>query len=284
MKFDDVLTKIPLKRFRDPAPVVTVLPLAGVIGKMGLMRGGLTLTGLAAQIEAAFKPRNLKAVALALNSPGGSPVQSSLIAKRIRDLSEEKEIPVIAFAEDVAASGGYWLACAADEIYADMSSIIGSIGVISAGFGLDEWIQSHGVSRRVYTAGERKSILDPFKPENAEDVEKLDGLLKELHQNFQDFVRSRRGERLKGDDRALFSGEFWTGRTALDLGLIDGLGDLRGVMRERFGDRVKLRRVGGRESWIKRKLGLGQLTDPDAWAGAVFSAIEERALWQRYGL
>jgi signal peptide peptidase SppA len=284
MAVQDLLAKLPIRRFRNPPPVVTVLPLAGVIGKMGPLRAGLTLAGLAAQVEAAFKPRQLSAVALAINSPGGSAVQSSLIAGRIRALADEKKVPVVAFVEDVAASGGYWLACAADEIFVDASSVVGSIGVIAAGFGFDEWIKEHKVSRRVQTAGERKAILDPFKPEQAEDVAKLDAVLKELHENFKNYVRMRRGERLKGEENSLFNGEFWTGRAAIDLGLVDGLGDLRGVMRERFGEKVKLRRVGARGGWLKRKLGLGPVTDPAAWADAAIGAIEERALWQRYGL
>jgi signal peptide peptidase SppA len=283
MNIDDLLARIPLKRFQDPAPVVSVLPLTGVIGGLGPLRSGLSLAGLAGQIEAAFKPRRLKAVALAINSPGGSPVQSSLIAGRIRALADEKEVPVYAFAEDVAASGGYWLACAADEIFVDPSSVVGSIGVISSGFGLDEWIKQHGVSRRLYTAGERKAILDPFEPEDAEDVEKLDVILKALHVNFKDHVKARRGERLKGEENDLFSGEFWTGTEAVSLGLADGLGDLRTVMRARFGEKVKLRRLGDRKSWLRRKLGLGQVTDPAAWTGAMLDAIEERTLWQRYG-
>jgi len=283
MKIDDLLAQIPLKRFQEPAPVVGVLPLTGVIGGMGPLRGGLSLAGLADSIEAAFKLRRLKAVALAINSPGGSPVQSSLIAGRIRALADEKEVPVFAFAEDVAASGGYWLACAADEIFVDPSSVVGSIGVISSGFGLDEWIKQHGVSRRLYTAGERKAILDPFEPEDAEDVGKLDAVLKALHENFKAHVKARRGERLTGAESDLFSGEFWTGTEAVTLGLADGIGDLRSVMRARFGDKVKLRRVGGRKSWLRRKLGLGPATDPAAWTGAMLDTIEERALWQRYG-
>ncbi len=283
MKIDDLLARIPLKRFQDPDPVVSVLSLAGVIGGLGPLRGGLSLTSLAGPIEAAFKPRRLKAVALKINSPGGSPVQSSLIAGRIRALADEKKVPVFAFAEDVAASGGYWLACAADEIFVDPSSVIGSIGVISSGFGFDEWIQKHGVSRRLHTAGARKAILDPFKPEDADEVRKLDTILKSLHQNFTDYVTSRRGARLKGGETDLFSGEFWTGREAVALGLADGIGDLRSVMRTRFGEKVKLRPVGERKGWLRRKLGLGPVTDPGAWTGALLHTLEERALWQRFG-
>ncbi len=284
MVLDDLLRQIPVKRFQNPPPRVSVLRLDGVIGRMGPMRTGLNLAALADPIEAAFKPRRLAAVALAINSPGGSPVQSSLIAKRIRALAEEKEVPVVAFVEDVAASGGYWLACAADEIFVDESSIVGSIGVISAGFGLDRWIEKHDVTRRVYTAGERKSILDPFRPEDPNDVDKLRHLLEELHDNFKDQVRTRRGKRLGAEREKIFSGEFWTGREAVALGLADGIGDLRSVMRERHGEDVKLRVVGARQGWLKRKLGLGPVSDPNAWADALISTVEERALWQRYGL
>ena len=284
MKLDDLLSKIPLERFQNPPPVVSVLPLAGVIGRMGPMRGGLNIAGLAARIEAAFKPRHLKAVALAINSPGGSPVQSALIAKRIRSLADEKDVPVLAFCEDVAASGGYWLATAADEIYADPSSIVGSIGVINSGFGFDKWIEAHGISRRVYTAGEHKSKLDPFKAEDPKDVERLQALLKELHENFKAQVKERRGDKLTGDEETLFSGEFWTGREAVELGLIDGLGDLRTVLRDRYGEKVRPRFVGDRQGWLRRKLGLGPIADPHVWTDAFVSAAEERALWQRYGL
>jgi signal peptide peptidase SppA len=262
-------------------PMVAVVRLSGVIGPMGPWRGGLSLVGLAPTLERAFTLGGVRAVALAINSPGGSPVQSSLIAKRIRALATEKKLPVLAFAEDVAASGGYWLAAAADEIFADESSIVGSIGVISAGFGFQELLQRAGIERRIHTAGARKSMLDPFQPENTQDVARLEALQREIHEGFKAQVRSSRGARLKADDETLFSGEFWTGRRALELGLIDGIGDLRSVMRGRFGEKVQFRVVGAPTSWLRRRLGLA---GPDEWARNLLAAAEERALWARFGL
>jgi len=267
-------------------PVVTVLRLGGVIGAAGPLRGGLTLQGLAPMLERAFEPSRLAAVALVINSPGGSPVQSALIARRIRQLAEENEVPVLAFVEDVAASGGYWLACAGDEIFADENSIVGSIGVISAGFGFQELIARHGVERRVHTAGKHKMLLDPFRPESADDVDRLKALQAEIHDSFRDLVRGRRGERLKGDDETLFSGAFWTGRRAHELGLIDGLDDYRSLLRARFGKKVRLRPVEEERGWIARHVGLAHA--PDGWAagaaGGALAAVEARALWARYGL
>ncbi|MBL6928034.1 MAG: S49 family peptidase [Rhodospirillales bacterium] len=270
-----------ISKFRKRAPVVAVLPLSGVIGQAGSARKGLNMASLAGPIERAFKMRNLKAVALAVNSPGGSPVQSALIAKRIRALATEKEIPVVAFAEDVAASGGYWLACAADEIFADPNSIIGSIGVVSGGFGFPELLKRLGVERRLRTAGDSKAMLDPFSREKAEDTEHLQGILSEMHENFKEMVRAHRGDKLKKKGEDPFSGAIWTGNKALEMGLIDGIGDLRSVMRERFGEKVKLRLVrvekGG---WLRRKLGLSAGT----WADELLGAIEDRMRWGRFGL
>ena len=195
----------------QPRPVVAVVRLAGIIGPSQPLRGGLNLAAVAGPLEAAFSLKGAKAVALIVNSPGGSPVQSSLIYKRIRSLAEEKELPVYAFAEDVAASGGYMIACAADEIYADESSVIGSIGVVSAGFGFTGLIEKLGVERRVHTAGESKAMLDPFQPEKEEDVKRLETLQRDVHENFKKLVRDARGDRLKVDDPAIFSGEFWAG-------------------------------------------------------------------------
>jgi len=280
-----LLGRLPIGRFREPPPVVAVIRLAGVIGALGPLRMGLTLSGVAGQIDRAFKLPRLKAVALSVNSPGGAPVQSALIGRRIRALAEEKKIPVIAFTEDVAASGGYWLACAADEIFADENSIIGSIGVISSGFGFQDLLQRVGVERRLHTAGEKKSMLDPFQPEDPKDVARLEGLQKEIHESFKDQVRERRGERLKGSEKVLFSGEFWTGRKALELGLIDGLGDLRGVLRERYGEKLRLKRVDGARPWWRRRLPTGSAPPaPQDWAAGLLGAVEERALWSRYGL
>ncbi len=279
--------------FRNPKPVVAVVRLSGVISdRSGIGRSGLSAAGLMTVLETAFKMPNLKAVALAINSPGGSPVQSSLIGKRIRALAEEHEVPVIAFAEDVAASGGYWLACAADEIYADDSSVIGSIGVISAGFGFQNAIKKLGVERRVHTAGEMKSTLDPFLRENPDDVERLTELQQDVFDAFKEMVRERRKDKLKASEDEVFTGAFWTGRRALEMGLIDGLGELTAVMQERYGDKVRFRPVEQRQNWLKQKLGFGMTAKNwpssrgamSSIADEILVAIEERGLWQKFGL
>ncbi|MEE8279231.1 MAG: S49 family peptidase [Alphaproteobacteria bacterium] len=285
MDIYSLLSRLPVQRFKEPPPVVAVLRLAGVIGGIGPIRRGLSLASQAQLIERAFKVPRLEAVALTINSPGGSPVQSALIAGRIRALAEEKNIPVVAFAEDVAASGGYWLACAADEIFAHESSIVGSIGVISAGFGFSALLERLGVERRVHTAGERKAMLDPFRSEDPKDVARLEAIQTDVHESFQDFVRQRRGERLTGEEADVFSGEFWTGRRALEMGLVDGLGDLRQVMRERYGEKVRLRLIeGARPRWRPRLSVEATVPDLAASATALVDAVEERALWARYGL
>jgi len=281
------LERIDPRRWRARHPVVAVVRLYGVISPTGTpLRSALNLAEVAGAIEQAFKLRGVTAVALAVNSPGGSPVQAALIHDRIRLLADEKALPVHVFCEDVAASGGYWIACAGDEIFADASSIVGSIGVISAGFGFEDLIRKLGIERRLHTSGERKSFLDPFRPENEQDVKRLTALQKEIHADFKRHVRERRGERLKSSDRKLFSGEFWTGRSALELGLIDGLGDLKSVLRQKYGDKVRLRLVGARRSWLRRRLGFtdsaGTLAG-EAGHGLI-AAVEERAHWQRYGL
>lgn len=279
--------------FRNPKPVVAVVRLSGVISdRSGISRSGLSAAGLVTVLETAFKMPNLKAVALAINSPGGSPVQSSLIGKRIRALAEEHEVPVIAFAEDVAASGGFWLACAADEIYADDSSVIGSIGVISAGFGFQNAIKKLGVERRVYTAGEMKSTLDPFLREKPDDIERLAELQHDVFNAFKEMVRERRKDKLNASEDELFTGAFWTGRRALEMGLIDGLGELTSVMQERYGDKVRFRPVEQRQNWLKQKLGFGMTSrNRPSSKGAMSSivdevlvAIEERGLWNKFGL
>ena len=278
-------------RRRKDAPLVSVLRLAGVIGRVGPVRGGgITLASMEKAIDRAFAPRRLAAVALSVNSPGGSPVQSALIAGRIRARADERGVPVLAFAEDVAASGGYWLACAGDEIFADENSIVGSIGVIAAGFGFSDLIARHGVERRVHTAGERKGMLDPFRPENPEEVERLRAVQRDMHESFVSHVRARRGRRLREREDVLFSGEFWTGRKAIELGLVDGLGDLRGVLRDRFGERVRIRPVAVRRG-LRRRLGLGVLDgapaagmDAGAIGSEILAALDEWAMWKRYGL
>ena len=235
-----------------PPPVVAVLKLSGIISAGSPLRQGISIGSMAASIEDAFKVPGLKAVALVINSPGGSPAQSSLIHKRIRAFADEKDIPVFAFAEDAAASGGYMLACAADEIFADANSIIGSIGVISSGFGFTGLIEKLGVERRVHSAGENKAMLDPFQPENPEHVARLLALQKDIHEGFKRMVKGRRGSRLLGDEAKLFSGEFWTAGHALSLGLIDGIGDVRTIMRARYGDDVVLRPIAPSRAWWRR--------------------------------
>jgi signal peptide peptidase SppA len=265
-------------------PLVSVLRMNGIIGQLGPLRTGLTAQGLDQAIQRAFAPKRLAAVALVINSPGGSPVQSALIASRIRAAAEKRDLPVLAFAEDVAASGGYWLACAADEIFVDENSIIGSIGVISSGFGFSEAIARLGIERRLYTSGDRKSLLDSFLPERPEDVARLQRMQADIHQSFKSMVLKRRGNRLKGEEADLFSGEFWTGQRAVALGLADGVGELRATMKQRFGDKVRLKVIPAERSSWRRRLGLGTAPDATAWPGAVLAALEERALWSRYGL
>ncbi|MGR7996048.1 S49 family peptidase [Xanthobacter sp. ZOL 2024] len=275
-------------RWRRDVPVVPVVRLAGAIGMNSPFSQSLTLAGCARTLEKAFAVKEAPAVALLINSPGGAPVQSHLIFKRIRALAEEKDKHVFAFVEDAAASGGYMIACAADEIFADPCSVVGSIGVVSAGFGFDKAIARFGVERRVYTAGERKVTLDPFQPERAEDVERLDGLLKELHVVFADLVRSRRGSALTVDEATVFSGEFWLATQALGLGLLDGLGDVRGILKARYGDDVRMPLIQGPSPFFLRKPGgfaggVGAGLAHQAASGAM-AAAEERALWARLGL
>lgn len=272
---------IPL-RFRTSVPVVNHVVLHGTIGMGGPARQSLTFKSAKPMLERAFKPKGLAAVAISVNSPGGSPVQSALIHARIRELAAEKNLPVLVFCEDVAASGGYWLACAGDEIYADESSVIGSIGVVSAGFGFVDAIRKLGVERRVHTSGESKSMLDPFQPEKPEDVAHLKGLQADVHQAFKDLVRKRRGRKLNGADGELFSGAFWSGRQALSKGLIDGVGHLNQVLKTRFGDKLVIRTIHQPQGWGIRRLGFG-VQDIDL-AGQTLDALETRALWSRFGL
>lgn len=271
---------IPL-RFRRSVPVVNHVRLDGAIGIGTPMKPALTLKSVNDTLERAFARKGLAAVAISINSPGGSPVQSALIFSRIRELADEKKLPVIVFCEDVAASGGYWLACAGDEIYADESSVIGSIGVISAGFGFVEAIRKLGIERRVHTAGENKSILDPFKPERPEDIEHLKSLQLDIHAAFKALVTSRRGARL-ADDPEIFSGAFWAGRQALARGLVDGIGHLHQVLKDRYGDKLVVRTVAASQGWGLKRLGFG-VQVPDI-AGNTVDALETRAMWSRFGL
>lgn len=268
---------------RNPTPKVAIIPLKGVIGHVGKLRGkGLSADDLRDSILSAFKLTNLKAVALAINSPGGSPVQSALIHTLIREQAAEHDVPVIAFAEDVCASGGYWLACAGDEIYSHPASIVGSIGVVASGFGLDQFIQRHGIARRVYTQGENKAMLDPFLPEKQEDVDRLLNVQRDVHAAFKELVIKTRGKRLNADSDELFSGAFWSGSQAKDLGLVDGLGDVYTIMQERYGKEVKLVTVSPKKSLFKGFL--GSRANGIHWTDALLSTVEERSIWQRFGL
>src|SRR4051794_28432583 len=225
-------------RFRRGIAVVPVVRLSGVIGAVTPLRPGMSLAGIAKTLERAFAIKNAKAVALVINSPGGSPVQSRQIYLRIRQLAAEKKLPVLVFVEDVAASGGYMIACAGDEIFCDPSSILGSIGVVGGTFGFQDLIKKIGVERRLYTAGEHKAMLDPFLPENPDDVMRLKKIQREIHALFISLVKEGRRNRLRGADELLFTGEYWAGDTAVTLGLADAIGDLRSVLRARFGDKV----------------------------------------------
>jgi serine protease SohB len=274
-------------RFRGDVPVVPVVRLAGVIGAGVPLRPGLTLGAVSRSLDKAFALRGARAVALLINSPGGSPAQSHLIFRRIRQLAEEKTLPVFAFVEDLAASGGYMIACAADEIVCDTFSIAGSIGVVGGSFGFVNLIEKIGVERRLYTAGDRKVLLDPFLPEKPEEVERLKALQKDIHDDFIALVKERRGTRLKGDDGTLFSGEFWTAAAARDLGLVDAIGDLRTVLRARYGDKVRTPLVEAGRGLLGRRIpGVGRLEGLVSGGGLgddLVSSLEARAWWSRYG-
>ena len=275
--------------FRRPPPVVSVVRLSGVIGRAGMFGARVNMETLGPLLQRAFRQPGLKAVALEINSPGGSAAQSALIHNRIRALATERDVPVMAFVEDVAASGGYWLAAAADEIFVDDNSILGSIGVIYTGFGFHEAIEKLGVERRLYTAGEKKSLLDPFLTVKPDDLDRLRRVQEGIHDNFKDLIRERRGARLSESDPDLFSGEFWLGSKSVGMGLADGIGDIRTVLRERYGRKVVMRRIGRRRGWLARRLrpGLtltGDGEDAGSLAGEIIGAVEARLWWSRYGL
>jgi serine protease SohB len=275
-------------RFRPDIAVVPVVRLSGIIGVSTPLRPGLMLSSLARSLERAFAVRNAHAVALVINSPGGSPAQSHLIFLRIRRLAAEKNLPVIAFVEDVAASGGYMLACAADEIICNQFSIVGSIGVVGGSFGFPKLMEKLGVERRVYTAGERKVMLDPFQPEKPEDVKRIKAIQKDIHEHFIALVKERRAAKLKGNDKTLFSGEFWTAQPAIELGLADRLGDLRSILRERYGDKVRTPLIAADRGLFGRRIpglvSLDALARQGGLGADLMSALEARALWSRYGL
>ncbi|MGD9804589.1 MAG: S49 family peptidase [Hyphomicrobiaceae bacterium] len=278
--------------FFSRAPVIPVVRLSGPIGMAAPLRPSLSLATVAGALQRAFSMSRHHAVAISINSPGGSPVQSHLIFRRIRQLADEHDKRVYVFCEDVAASGGYFLALAGDEIYTDPSSIIGSIGVISATFGLTKAIERLGIERRVHTSGEMKSFLDPFLPEQPDDVERLRAVQREIHDAFIAVVKERRGQKLRAPDGELFTGAFWSGPRAHELGLVDGIGDMRSTLRQLYGEKIKLRVVplsgGGLLARLRRAPIGGQMPDfaalPAGLADDVLSALEVRALWARFGL
>jgi len=263
---------------------IPTLRLSGVIGQTGMFKSGININSLDKLINKLFSYKKSPAIALVINSPGGSPTQSSLIADRIISQSKEKKKKVIAFVEDVAASGGYWLACSADEIFIDQNSVIGSIGVISPGFGFVNLIKKIGVERRLYTAGKSKSFLDPFKPEKKEDIKKLKVIQEQIHENFISYVKKRRGTKLKkNQENEIFSGLFWVGQKAIDLGLVDGMGSIHQILKKRFGKKVNIKFIDQKKSFIQRKLSSSlpiSLIDTDL----LIEKLEEKALWSRYGL
>jgi signal peptide peptidase SppA len=282
------------ERLRRGRVVVPVVRLSGTIGAVTPLRPGMSLAGVARTLERAFATRNAKAVALVINSPGGSPVQSRQIYLRIRQLAAEKQLPVLVFVEDVAASGGYMIACAGDEIFCDPSSILGSIGVVGGTFGFQELIRKIGVERRLYTAGAHKAMLDPFLPENPDDVARVKALQREIHAIFIALVKQSRGPRLKGADDVLFTGEYWAGETSVALGLADAIGDLRSTLRARYGDKVKTPVIAPSTGLLSGLLGrksagaatLASLASPDGIAGLpdeLISALETRAIWAKFG-
>ncbi|MCP3397590.1 S49 family peptidase [Bradyrhizobium sp. CCGB20] len=278
-------------RFRPGTAVVPVVRLSGVIGAVTPLRPGMSLAGVARVLERAFSYRNAKAVALVINSPGGSPVQSRQIYLRIKQLAAEKKLPVLVFVEDVAASGGYMIACAGDEIICDPSSILGSIGVVGGSFGFQEAIKRLGIERRLYTAGSHKAMLDPFLPENPDDVGKLKAIQREIHQIFISLVKESRGARLKGTDDTLFTGEYWAGESSIALGLADSIGDLRSTLRARYGEKVLtpvIAQPTGLLSGLlgRKSAGAGQLSAMESMAGLpddLISAVETRAIWAKFG-
>ena len=282
------LARLVPRRFRSDIPVVPVVRFSGVIGVVTPLRPGVLLSTVARTLERAFETPRACAVALVINSPGGSPSQSHLIYRRIRQLADEKHLPVLAFVEDVGASGGYMLACAADEIICDQYSIVGSIGVVGGTFGFTKLMDKLGIERRLYTAGDRKVMLDPFLPEKPDDVKRIKSIQKDIHEHFIALVKTRRGGKLNGSDKALFSGEFWTADKAIELGLADRMGDLRSFLRERFGEKVYTPLISAERSLLGRRLSGVNFADAIArypgFADDLISALEVRAMWGRYGL
>ena len=267
------------KKFFSKNINIPTLRLSGVIGQAGIARSGLTISGIEKLVDKLFADKKAPAVALIINSPGGSPTQSSLIAEKIINLAEEKNKKVYAFVEDVAASGGYWLACAADEIYLDLNSIVGSIGVISPGFGFVDLIKKIGIERRVYTSGKSKSFLDPFKEEKKEDIDRLKNIQEQIHENFIEYVMKRRGKKIShSEESEIFSGLFWVGKKGVELGLADGIGSINSVLMEKFGKKVKIKIIDQKKSFLQKRLS-SSINSND-----ILNRLEEMIMWSRYGL
>jgi len=288
MPLTDRLHRLLPRFMRPDIPVVPVVRLSGTIGVATPLKPGLMLATVSRTLERAFSVHGARAVALAINSPGGSPSQSHLIFRRIRQLAEEKSLPVYAFVEDVGASGGYMLACAADEIICNDFSIVGSIGVVGASFGFHELMEKVGIERRIYTSGDRKVMLDPFLPQKPDDVKRIKAIQQDIHEHFIALVKERRGARLNGTDKTLFSGEFWTAQKAIELGLADRIGDMRSTLRERYGDKVHTPLISAERSLFGRRVPGVNIADAlvqrPGLADDLISALEIRALWGRYGL
>jgi len=282
----DFLSDLPfIGDFVERRPKVAVVRLSGVIADGGQRRGGISYARFVSAIEDAFDLKDVREVALVINSPGGSPAQSSLLAGVIRQCAQVKKVPLTAFVEDVAASGGYWLACAADKIYVQPSSLVGSIGVIAAGFGFEDFIRRYDIKRRIHTSGRDKAMLDPFSPEKKHDVDRLKALQADIHGQFISWVKERRANRLKGKDAELFEGDIWTGAAAIPLGIVDAIGDLRGVMHEKYGDKVRLIEFAPDRSFVQSIMGArGNGAGGSNIADDFMTALEERGFWQRFGL
>lgn len=281
-KFTQIMTLLPIK-FKSK-PIVSVLYLNGVIGRISSIKSGMTIESYNKLIEKAFSFSKLSCVCLCINSPGGSPVQSELIANRIIALSKEKKVPVYTFIEDVAASGGYWLACAGSKIYASKNSIVGSIGVVSSGFGFHEAISKVGIERRVYTQGSNKSILDPFKPTKSDDIKIINNIQKQCHEHFINYVKERRIGKLTQNDDILFNGEFWAGLSALDLGLIDGIQDMYSFIKQEFDDDVNIEYITNKQPWIKKKLGIASQNIAQGLIDGVCETIEYKSIQERFNI
>ena len=280
-KFCDKIKNIFCKKVKN----IAVVNLSGVIGKIGKFEQSINIENTNPLLEKAFETKNLQAVAININSPGGSPVQSELIYQRIKDLSIEKKIPVFTFAQDLAASGGYFILCAGDEMFAHNASIVGSIGVISAGFGFEKLIKKIGVERRIYAQGKNKAVLDPFSPEKKESIDILKSAQKDVFDSFKELVKNKRQDKLKKSDDELFNGAFWSGKTAYEIGLIDSIGNMRTIMKEKFGDKIKFINIEVKKKGLIKELLASKIGGFGSnLASDLIDKIEEKEAWGKYGI